>query len=96
VVVLYTSGCVPYKYKGTCAVLTIVWQGVLMDITSGEGSDHDHGLIPVPVDNIDIPRWDQDHFTGRLKHFWRITNPLLLLKPRREFDDAAKLVEQAR
>ena len=65
-----------------------------MEITSGEGSDH--GLIPVPVDNIDVPRWDQDHFTGRLKHFWRITNPLLLLKPRREFDDAAKLVEQAR
>ena len=62
----------------------------------GGGTGHDEGgLVPVPV-NIDEPRWDQNTFVGRLNRFIRITNPLLLLKPSRDFDDAAKLVQQAR
>ena len=58
---------------------------------SSEWSD----LIPSPVD-IDQPRWDQSEFWGRLNHFARITNPLLLLKSKREFEDAATLVKQAK
>ena len=62
----------------------------------GGGTGHDEaGLVPVPI-NIDEPRWDQNTFVGRLNRFIRITNPLLLLKPTRNFDDAAKLVQQAR
>ena len=60
------------------------------------GIGHDEaGLVPVPI-NIDEPRWDQNNFVGRLNRFIRITNPLLLLKPTRDFDNAAKLVQQAR
>lgn len=62
----------------------------------GGDTGHDEaGWVPVPI-NIDEPRWDQNTFLGRLNRFIRITNPLLLLKSSRDFDDAAKLVQQAR
>ena len=62
----------------------------------GGDTGHDEaGWVPVPID-IDEPRWDQNTFLGRLNRFIRITNPLLLLKSSRDFDDAAKLVQQAR
>ncbi len=52
------------------------------------------GFVPPPVD-IERPRWDQSQFVGRLNHFARITNPLLLLKSG-QLDHAAKLVKMAR
>ncbi len=51
-------------------------------------------FVPPPVD-IDRPRWDQSQFVGRLKHFARITNPLLLFKAG-QLDHAAKMVTMAR
>ena len=56
-----------------------------------EGSD----VLVAPPVNIDQPRWDQRLFVGRLQHFARITNPLLLLKWR-DLDHAAKVVKMAR
>ena len=61
----------------------------------GDTGHDEAGWVPVPI-NIDEPRWDQNTFLGRLNRFIRITNPLLLLKSSRDFDDAAKLVQQAR
>lgn len=76
---------------------------VLMETGSGGANGYDEtgighdeaGLVPVSI-NIDEPRWDQNTFVGRLNRFIRITNPLLLLKPTRDFDNAAQLVQQAR
>ena len=52
-------------------------------------------LVPSPVD-IDKSRWDQSRFLGRLNHFARVCNPVLLLKPRAEYERSRQLVEQAR
>ncbi len=51
-------------------------------------------FVPPPVD-IDCPRWDQSQFVGRLNHFARITNPLLIFNSG-QLDHAAKLVKMAR
>jgi hypothetical protein len=51
--------------------------------------------VTPPVD-INQPLWDQSTFLGRLNRFSRITNPLLLLKSRDEYESAQKLVLQAR
>lgn len=70
--------------------------GGVNEARRGGDTGHDEaGWVPVPI-NIDEPRWDQNTFLGRLNRFIRITNPLLLLKSSRDFDDAAKLVQQAR
>lgn len=60
-----------------------------------EGRSEGGDLVPVPLD-IDEPRWDQRHFSGRLQYFARITNPLLLFRRSGEFEAAAELVERAR
>ncbi|XP_033005676.1 sideroflexin-2 isoform X4 [Lacerta agilis] len=46
--------------------------------------------------NIDIPRWDQNTFTGRVKHFFNITDPRTLLVSEHELDSAKALVESCR
>ena len=51
-------------------------------------------MVP-PVD-VNQPLWDQRTFWGRLNWFFRITNPLLLLKSRQEYEDAKELVLQAK
>ena len=56
--------------------------------------DGEKELVLPPVD-ITQPLWDQSTFVGRLNRFSRITNPLLLLKTRDEYDNAQKLVLQA-
>lgn len=52
-------------------------------------------LVPPPID-INKPIWDQSTFSGRLHRFFRITNPLLLLKSSTEYEEARRLVMQAR
>jgi len=46
--------------------------------------------------DIDQPRWSQDTFVGRLKHFSTITDPRTALCTEEELDNASKLVQQYR
>ncbi|KAJ6669124.1 hypothetical protein lerEdw1_007933, partial [Lerista edwardsae] len=46
--------------------------------------------------NIDAPRWDQNTFWGRVKHFFNITDPRTLLVSEHELDSAKALVESCR
>jgi len=46
--------------------------------------------------DIDQPRWSQDTFIGRLKHFFTITDPRTALCTEEELDNASKLVQQYR
>ena len=71
-----------------------------MEITNHEEEEQKtksipEGMEPVPV-NIDIPRWDQTQFIGRLNHFIRITNPFLSFKTDPELHKAKYLVDAAR
>ena len=49
-----------------------------------------------PVINIDEPRYDQNTYTGRVKHFFVTTNPLNILASSKELDDAKAIVESYR
>uniref|UniRef100_UPI003AACDD0F sideroflexin-2-like n=1 Tax=Centroberyx gerrardi TaxID=166262 RepID=UPI003AACDD0F len=46
--------------------------------------------------DIDAPRWDQTTFTGRLKHFFNITDCRTALLPDATLDQAKELVESCR
>ncbi|TFJ94864.1 cytochrome P450 82C4-like [Platysternon megacephalum] len=46
--------------------------------------------------SIDAPRWDQNTFVGRLKHFFNITDPRTVLVSEHELDRAKALVECCR
>uniref|UniRef100_A0A8C4XZD9 Sideroflexin 2 n=1 Tax=Gopherus evgoodei TaxID=1825980 RepID=A0A8C4XZD9_9SAUR len=46
--------------------------------------------------SIDAPRWDQNTFLGRLKHFFNITDPRTVLVSEHELDQAKALVESCR
>ncbi|NXR16136.1 SFXN2 protein, partial [Semnornis frantzii] len=46
--------------------------------------------------NIDIPRWDQSTFMGRLKHFFNVTDPRTVLVSEKELDQAKAVVESCR
>ncbi|KAG1680663.1 Sideroflexin-1 [Nymphon striatum] len=51
------------------------------------------GLLRI---NLDEPRWDQNTYTGRLKHFLSTTNPLNLFCSSSELEDAKKIVTKYR
>nr|XP_035124834.1 sideroflexin-2 isoform X2 [Callithrix jacchus] len=46
--------------------------------------------------NIDVPRWDQRTFLGRVKHFLNITDPRTVFVSERELDWAKVMVEKTR
>ncbi|KAL0616428.1 Sideroflexin-2, partial [Plecturocebus cupreus] len=46
--------------------------------------------------NIDVPRWDQRTFLGRVKHFLNITDPRTVFVSERELDWAKVMVEKSR
>ncbi|XP_068439130.1 sideroflexin-2 [Clinocottus analis] len=46
--------------------------------------------------DIDAPRWDQSTFTGRLKHFFNITDWRTVALPDSRLDEAKALVEHSR
>ena len=51
---------------------------------------------PFPGFNIDKPLWDQSTISGRLKHFFWLTDPRTIITPTRKLYDARKLVENYR
>lgn len=52
-------------------------------------------LVMAPVD-ISAPLWDLTTFTGRLKHFFWVTDYRTVLTPRSRLEEARKLVEDAK
>ncbi len=48
--------------------------------------------LQVDIDKV----WDQSTYRGRLRYFFRVTNPSLLLKSKEEYAKAKHLVEQSR
>jgi len=46
--------------------------------------------------NIDEPRYDQNTYIGRAKHFFITTNPLNVLASNKDLDDAKQVVEAYR
>jgi hypothetical protein len=46
--------------------------------------------------NLDEPRWDQNTFDGRARHFFATTNPLNVLASDEELEKAKKMVEDYR
>ncbi|KAI7692757.1 hypothetical protein SSS_08508 [Sarcoptes scabiei] len=56
----------------------------------------DHKTLLRSDIKIDQPRWDQNTYLGRAKHFFAITNPLNLLCTNKELDEARLVIEQYR
>ncbi|XP_043849308.1 sideroflexin-3-like [Dromiciops gliroides] len=50
------------------------------------------GELPLDI-NIRDPRWDQNTFVGRAKHFFTVTNPLNLLLSDQELHNARTIVK---
>ena len=46
--------------------------------------------------NIDEPRYDQNTYIGRAKHFFVTTNPLNVLASNQDLDEAKRIVEAYR
>ena len=65
------------------------------DKLTSSGELPPQGTKHCPI-NIDQPQWDQAYFTGRLKRFVAITNPLLIFKSANELQKVQALVEGAR
>ncbi|XP_077864480.1 sideroflexin-1-like [Saccoglossus kowalevskii] len=43
--------------------------------------------------NLDEPKWDQNTYQGRAKHFFTVTNPLNVLLSGKQLDEAKTLVQ---
>ena len=63
-------------------------------MTSGDLKEA--GLVPSPVEDITLIRWDQKTLLGRLQHFSRITDTRLLLKSRKDVEAAQTLYQTAK
>lgn len=46
--------------------------------------------------NIDQPRYDQNEYWGRAKHFFTITNPLNLFVTGKELDKSREIITRYR
>lgn len=44
--------------------------------------------------NIDQPRFDQETYFGRAKHFFAVTNPLNIFKSTRELDYSRDVIQK--
>lgn len=52
-------------------------------------------MKPTPID-VDKPQWNQAQFTGRMKRFLAITNPLLIFRTKEDLEKVRILIEGAR
>ena len=52
-------------------------------------------MKPTPID-INKPQWNQAQFTGRMKRFLAITNPLLIFRTNEDLEKVRILIEGAR
>ena len=50
----------------------------------------------LPRVDLSKPRYDQNTFVGRAKHFFQTANPFNILVSSKRLEEAAKLVEQYR
>lgn len=48
--------------------------------------------MSVPVIDIDSPRWSQDSFIGRYKHFWSVTDWRNGLASEKTLDESKELL----
>lgn len=46
--------------------------------------------------NLDKPKWSQDNFSGRAKHFFTVTDPRNLFTSNENLEAAKKLVKEYR
>lgn len=53
-------------------------------------------MAAFPRFNIDAPLWDQNSFSGRLKHFFWVTDPRTCVVSEETLDSAKQLIEQYR
>ncbi|GFG30537.1 hypothetical protein Cfor_10825 [Coptotermes formosanus] len=53
-------------------------------------------MAAFPRFNVDKPLWDQSSFSGRLKHFFWVTDPRTCIVSEETLDSAKELVEQYR
>jgi len=42
--------------------------------------------------NLDVPRWDQTQYWGRVKYFFTTTNPLNIFKSESELEKCKQIV----
>jgi len=49
-------------------------------------------MSPLPRVNIDEPKYDQNSYLGRAKHFFLLTNPLNVLASASKLEEARQIV----
>lgn len=48
--------------------------------------------LPVPLVDLSKPRYDQNTYVGRAKHFFETANPMNVFVSRKKLEEAAKLI----
>lgn len=48
--------------------------------------------LPVPMMDLSKPRYDQNTYIGRAKHFFETANPMNVFVSRKRLEEAAKII----
>lgn len=51
-------------------------------------------VATVPRINLNVPRFDQSTFSGRMKHFFETANPLNIFATNQKLAEAAEIVKR--